>query len=298
MQMSESQQTTFYDEIANFSVTEQALDACEKVLSMSRARMPRYAKEDTNLYLTNTDLGPHNVIVSRTGRLKAMIDCDSLSYMPLHDVVQFRGQGLQPSLVGRRPDSLSSPREKREFEKVERFVSDLRTAGVRGNCPDPREKLASACASMGAYLVFGLEVAWYLNQSDAEEWITSVKSREGLLPAATDALPRVESEVEDECTPWDETKTWNGWVDNGEAYWPDGTTPINKWAGEGDTHWDNEPTTIHQWAVGDNRWDKSTRPSNWADNGDPSWGNEPAIVDEWAGDGDTCWNTKPITCSD
>jgi len=298
VQMSESQETTFYGEIAIFSVTEQALDACEKVLTMFRAKMPRYAKEDTSLYLTNTDLGPHNVIVTRTGRLKAMIDCDSLSYMPLHDVVQFRGQGLQPNLIGRSTDSLSSPRDKREFKKIERFVSDLRAAGVRGDCPDLGEKLVSACASMGAYLVFGLEVAWYMNQSGAEEWIETVKSREGLLSAAPDSLPHPESEVEDECTPWDETATSNGWGDSGETYWPDGITPINKWAEAGDTHWDNETTAIHQWAVGDNRWDKNASPSDWADNGDPCWGNEPTIINEWAGDGDTCWNTKPTACRD
>ena len=120
--------------------------------------------------LTNTDFGPHNVLVDEKLNIVGLIDCDNIIAAPIHVVAQIPSAGfMSPGLPGwklRRPIAQKVAAEGQLW--LEQFIPMVAAAEKKVGAGTP---IADAMTSDAAWLVKGLEAYQHHQSWRQVDWV-------------------------------------------------------------------------------------------------------------------------------
>lgn len=164
----------------------------KKVAEVLRTHLPSLHDKSSLFYLTNLDLGGHNTIFSADGKLQAIIDVDSLWFVPIECAARPParvGLDLYPNsdtCIWRLPD-------KTGMSYLEEYADMLVLAGKGCEQPLLGESLASVLLSDSAVLVAGLFVLDECDTLCNSEWLNSQPVRKLRTSKSTLFLPKPSS---------------------------------------------------------------------------------------------------------
>lgn len=135
--------------------------------------MPMFANSRVDkgpFSLTNTDFGPHNVLVDEQLNIVGLIDCDNIFAAPIHVVAQMPSAGcMNPGLPGlklRRPIAQRAVAEGQIWQ--ERFIPMVAAAEQKSDQGTP---IADAMTSDAAWLVKGMEHYQHHQSLRLADWV-------------------------------------------------------------------------------------------------------------------------------